>query len=75
MKISDTEMINASRRYGVRLGSLKCEAFCLFDKGFSVSEVRYLLGKENSTEGGQISGETVRRYRWSWKKKSRKAVV
>ena len=70
MRISkeDRELIEASRKYGIRLYTLKIDAFMLFDMGYLPTEVAYLLDYENIDRNLEKFKRTIRRYHFDWKK-------
>jgi len=63
-KGEDTQ-IGTGRKYGLTPGTLKCEAFTLFDQGYSPGEVRYLLRHYKLTHGISFAS-TIRRYFYTW---------
>ena len=65
--LSDKDIISTSRKYNLRPGSLKCEVYALFDRGYSGAEVKYLL-KGRSGSSSKIFTRTIDRYRYSWKR-------
>ncbi|MFC1932062.1 hypothetical protein ACFLXU_00290 [Chloroflexota bacterium] len=61
------ELIKTARKYGLRVGSLKCDIFHYFDQGYKPSEVKFiyrrLLGDDDAALNRSIS-----RYYYTWKK-------
>ena len=59
--------IETSRKYGIRPGSLKCEAYSLFDAGYSLREARYLLRHYRNPRFPKRFASTLRKYYILWK--------
>lgn len=66
MKEAEKIRIKTARKYGLDPGGLKCEAFSLFDQGYSTQEVRYLRHQHKDPEYPYTLGNTIRRYRILW---------
>ncbi len=64
--MKDSAQIKTARKYGLHPGTLKCEAFALFDEGYSPVEVRFLLRRHKLTLATSFTG-TIRRYYFTWK--------
>ena len=62
----EERIIRTARKYGLRPGTIKCEIFRLFDRGYSPQEVRYLL-RDLAIEPNAFS-KTVSRYHYSWER-------
>ena len=60
--------IGTARKYGLRLYTLKLEAFSLFDKGYSPPEARYILRHLELPGEHKTFRNTIRRYHALWKK-------
>ena len=69
--LSDSNLIETSRKYRLDPGSLKCKAFALFDQGYSTIEVGFLLRKYQDTRSPRSHRATVRKYRSLWNKEHR----
>ena len=68
VKNKEKEQIYIARKYGITPGTLKCEAFALFDAGTSLKEVRYLLRHfVNRLRNPRAFASTIRRYHLLWK--------
>jgi len=62
-ELYENDMISTAIKYNIRPGTLKCEAFALFDKLYPLRIIRYYLKRrwrKNVTD-------TVRRYYYEWK--------
>lgn len=64
----DKRLIALARRYRLRIGSMKCQAFDLFDQGNSATEVCYLLRRFTDPAHPYALSHTIRRYRYQWRK-------
>ena len=64
----DKKYIELARKYRLRLGTMKCEVFLLFDEGYSPAEVRYALRNLEDPYHPRSFSNTVRRYYSLWKK-------
>jgi hypothetical protein len=65
--VSDKDIIETTRKYNLDPNSMKCEAFALFDQGYSTKEVRFLLRKYRDPYYPQSFSSTIRRYYLAWK--------
>ena len=65
--INNKEIIDTSRKYNLRPGSMKCKAFALFDKGNSGAEVKLLL-RSQGNKNYKIFTNTIDKYRYDWKR-------
>jgi hypothetical protein len=66
--VSDKQLVVVARRYNLDPGSLKCQAFALFDQGYSPKEARYLLRSFRDPEYPQSFSNTIRKYYFLWRK-------
>ena len=64
--INDKELIETARRYNLDPDSMKGEAFALFDHGYSLREVRFLLRKHKNPANPSSYSSTLRKYRILW---------
>ena len=62
----EKEYISIARKYGIRLNTLKIEAFVLFQRGYSPSEVIYVLRDRQKLPGTKTFKRTIRRYYFDW---------
>ena len=67
-RLSDSKLIEISRKYRIDPGGLKCKAFALFDQGYSTIEVAFLLRKYQDPKTPRSYRATVRKYHVLWKK-------
>jgi hypothetical protein len=58
----DKKEVEVARKYGIRPGTVKCQAFRLFDEGYKPMEVRYLLRRSANTRHRRGFSHTIRRY-------------
>ena len=68
------ETIEVDRKYGLRPGTLKCDIYKLFDKGYTPVEVRYLLQDSKAVTNDPLS-RSIRRYYYYWKKEQMQTPV
>lgn len=61
------EYISIARKYGIRLDTLKIDAFVLFERGYSPSEVIYILRHQEILPRIKTFKQTIRRYYFDWK--------
>ena len=59
--------IAIGRKYGIIPGTLKCEVFALFDEGYALQEVKYLLRHHSKVGRGAVFSNTLRKYLALWK--------
>lgn len=66
----DKRVIQISRKYNLTPeNTIKCEAFALFDEGYSPKEVRFILRFLKDTyDKPKTFTDTIRRYYYDWKK-------
>lgn len=57
----DKEIIETARKYGLKPGTIKCDIFYLFDKGYSPIEVKFLLRDYITTKYAPIL-KSINRY-------------
>ena len=67
-RASDRRLIALARRYHLRLGSMKVQAFDLFDQGNSAAEVCLLLKRFADPARPYSLSHTISRYRYQWRK-------
>lgn len=68
----DMEVLEVSHKYNLAPGSMKAQAFTLFERGYSTRDVGYLLRRlRNGTTKQSFSG-TIRRYYGLWRAKQEK---
>ncbi|MFC2059931.1 hypothetical protein ACFLTZ_02405 [Chloroflexota bacterium] len=67
----DKKYIEIARKYGLRLGTVKCEIFCLFEEGYKPNEVRYILRDLIFTKNDPLP-RNIRRYYQTWKEAQKK---
>jgi len=67
-KLTDSKLIETSRKYRMDPGGLKCKVFTLFDQGYSTIEVAFLLRKYQDPKTPRSYRATVRKYHVLWKK-------
>lgn len=72
----DKEYIEIARKYRLRLGVgiIKLEAFRLFDKGHSASEVRFILHQYEIEPGTNTFASTIGRYHLEWQRRQPKKL-
>ena len=63
----DQELVEVARKYHLLPGSLKCEIFLLFDKGYAPKYVKYLL-RDFITSRIDPTLRSINRYYYTWKK-------
>jgi hypothetical protein len=68
-ELNDLDLIETSRKYGVSPGSMKCQVFALFERGYSRSDIRYLLRNYRDPRNPATFPATIRRYYTLWKSK------
>ena len=61
--VTDKELIETARRHNLGPNSMKGEAFALFDRGYSLKEVRFLLRRRRNSANPSVFSATLRRYR------------
>ena len=66
--VTDELLIATARKYGLAPDGLKCQAFALFDQGYSRSEVRFLLRSLRSPQRPRSFSNTIRKYHFLWQK-------
>ena len=59
----EQDMINTATKYNIRPGTLKCEAYALFDELYPLKTIRYYLKKR----WGRNVTDTIRKYYHDWK--------
>ena len=59
--------IRIARKYKLRLGTMKLGIFRLFEEGYTVGEVRYIL-KDMLSSDIAPPASTIYRYYYTWKK-------
>ena len=64
----DRKHIETARKYGLRPGTMKCKAFILFDQGYSMTEVKYLLRQYRRPKSGKSLDNSIKKYKFLWKK-------
>jgi len=64
--VNDKQLIETGRKYNLDPNSMKSEAFALFDHGYSLNEVRFLLRRHMSPDNQSSYSSTLRRYRKLW---------
>ena len=64
--VSDKELIETARKHNLDPNSMKGEAFALFDRGYSLKEVRFLLRRHRNPANPSVYSATLRRYRKLW---------
>lgn len=64
--VGEKQVIETARKYDLDPGSMKCQAFALFDQGYSPREVRYLLRRFRDPEHPQSFSNTIRKYYFLW---------
>jgi hypothetical protein len=62
----DKQLIKTSRKYNISPSTMKCEAFALFDQGYSLEEVRYLLRRYRDPYYPNRFVNTLRKYHEFW---------
>ena len=71
MNKEDRKQIETARKYGLNPGTLKCQAFALFDEEYSPKEVKYPLRRYAISKNPRTLTETVRKYYHIWSSKQR----
>ena len=70
--LHDMEVLDVSHKYNLSPGSMKAQAFTLFERGYSTRDVGYLLRRlRNGTTRHRFTS-TVRRYYGLWRAKQEK---
>ena len=64
--INDKQIIETARKYNLDPNSMKSEAFSLFDCGYSLKEIRFLLRRYKKPFAPSSYSNTLRRYRKLW---------
>jgi len=64
--VSDKELIDTAREYNIGPDSMKSEAFALFEHGYSLKEVRFLLRRHKNPANPLGYSSTLRSYRNLW---------
>jgi len=64
--LNDKQLIDTARKYNLDPNSMKSEAFALFDHGYSLKEVRFLLRRHKNPADPSSYSSTLRRYRILW---------
>ncbi|MFW6105077.1 MAG: hypothetical protein ACOC7P_00685 [Chloroflexota bacterium] len=64
--VNDKQLIETARKYNLDPSSVKSEAFALFDQGYSLKEVRFLLRGHKNPANPLSYSSTLRRYRKLW---------
>ena len=68
VKKEDREHIETARKYNLRPGTMKCEAFVLFDQLYSVTEVKYLLRHYRKPSTPRSFDNNIKKYYFLWNK-------
>ena len=63
--LRDMKVLEVSHKYGLSTGSIKAQAFTLFEQGYSPRDVSYLLRRLRRKNTSFSS--TIRRYYGLWK--------
>ena len=64
--VNDKQLIDTATKYNLDPNSMKSEAFALFDHGYSLKEVRFLLRRHKNPADPSSYSSTLRRYRILW---------
>ena len=64
--VNDKQLIETARKWNLDPNSMKNEAFALFDHGYSLKEVRFLLRRHKNPANPSSYSSTLRRYRKLW---------
>ena len=64
----DLDHIETARKYGLQPGKMKCEAYALFDNGYSAMEVRHILRRYQHPRFKKRFANTIKKYHQLWKK-------
>ena len=70
--LGDMEVLEVSHRYNLSPGSMKAQAFALFERGYSTKDVGYLLRRLRKEKSRLLFSSTIRRYYGLWKTKQAK---
>jgi len=70
--LDDGKVLRISHKYRLSPGSIKCQAFTLFEQGYPRSDVRYLLRRFRKPQNAKTFTDTIRRYHELWKSKQEK---
>ena len=70
--LRDMEVLEVSHKYSLSPGSMKAQAFTLFERGYSTRDVGYLLRRLRNGTAKQRFTSTIRRYYGLWKAKQDK---
>ena len=66
MSKKDKQIIETARKHRLAPGTFKCEAFLLFDQGFTRREVKFVLRQMKADASDRTLPNTISRY-YSWK--------
>ena len=70
--LRDMEVLEVSHKYNLSPGSIKAQAFTLFERGYSTRDVGYLLRRLRNGKGRLRFSSTIRRYYGLWRTKQEK---
>ncbi|AII60149.1 hypothetical protein X793_00335 [Dehalococcoides mccartyi CG4] len=70
----DKKAIEIARKFNIRLGTLKCTVFDLFEHGYFCHEVKFILNNSIGDPYDKIiyKRETIRMYHSEWESKKQK---
>ena len=63
----DMETIRIARKYGLAPGTVKCEVFMLFERGFTPREVKFILRDLKIDSEDRTFPNNINRYYYTWK--------
>jgi hypothetical protein len=67
----DKKYIEVARKYKLRPGTMKCDVFWLFEKGYKPAEVKYIL-REFIVDAKDPLRRNIVRYYHTWKEAQKK---
>ncbi len=66
--VTDKDVIETCRAYGLTPGTLKFAAFTLFDRGYNQKEAKYLLRRFKNRRYRYAFSQTISHYYWLWRR-------
>ncbi|AII60153.1 hypothetical protein X793_00415 [Dehalococcoides mccartyi CG4] len=70
----DKKAIEIARKFNIRLGTLKCTVFALFEQGYFCHEVKFILNNSIGNPYDEIiyKKNTIKTYYSEWESKKQK---